>query len=88
MCKSGSKSNQSYRRNRSSRRVKEEASEESSASYDEDAYAKRLGKLWLRKTTVRSSQVEDVSRRRESVFENASIQTVASDDEEEHKERR
>ena len=87
MCKSGSKSNQSYRRNRSSRRVKEEASEESSASYDEDAYANSLGKLWLRKTRVRSSQVEDVSKRRESVFENASIQAVASNDQEEHENK-
>ena len=54
MCKSGSKSNQSYRRNRISRRVKEETSEESSANYDEDACAKRLGKLRLRKTRARS----------------------------------
>ena len=45
MCKSGSKSNQSYRQNRSSRRVKKETSEESSASDDEDDYPTRLGKL-------------------------------------------
>ena len=38
MCKSGSKSNQSYRRNRSSRRVKEETSEASWANDDEDDY--------------------------------------------------
>ena len=45
MCKSGSKSNQSYRQNRSSRRVKEETSEESSVSDDEGDYPTRLGKF-------------------------------------------
>ena len=45
MCKNGSKSNQSYRRNKSSRRVKEETSEEISASDDEEDYPPRLGKL-------------------------------------------
>ena len=64
MCKSGSKINQSYRRNRSSRRIKEETSEESSASDDEDDYPTRLGKIQVRKTRTRFSQVEDISRRR------------------------
>ena len=45
MCKSGSKTNQSYRQNRSSRRVKEETSEESSVSDDEGDYPTRLGKF-------------------------------------------
>ena len=45
MRKSGSKSNQSYRQNRSSRRVKEETSEESSVSDDEGDYPTRLGKF-------------------------------------------
>ena len=85
ICKSGSKSNQSYRQNRNCKRVKEEISEESSASDDEDDYPTRLGKLSVRKTRARSSQVEDVSRRREKVVDNASIQTDSSDDEEEHK---
>ena len=85
MCKSGSKSNWSYRRNRSSRRIKEETSEGSSASDDEDDYPTRLGKLRVRKTKARFSQVEDVSRRREKVVDNASIQTDSSDDEEGHK---
>ena len=85
MWKSGSKSNWSYRRNRSSRRIKEETSEGSSASDDEDDYPTRLGKLRVRKTRARFSQVEDVSRRREEVVDNASIQTDSIDDEEEHK---
>ena len=85
ICKSGSKSNLSYRQNRNCKRVKEEISEESSASDDEDDYPTRLGKLSVRKTRARSSQVEDVSRRREKVVDNASIQTESNDDEEEHK---
>ena len=62
-CKSGSKSNQSYRQNGSSRRVKEETSEKSSGSDDEDDYPTRLGKLQIKKTRTTFSQVEDVSRR-------------------------
>ena len=84
-CKSGSKSNQSYRQNGSSRRVKEETSEKSLGSDDEDDYPTRLGKLQIRKTRAIFSQVEDVSRRREKVVDNASIQTESNDDEEEHK---
>ena len=53
ICKSGSKSNQSYRQNRNCKRVKEEISEESSASDDEDDYPIRLGKLRVRKTRAR-----------------------------------
>ena len=75
MCKSGSKRNWSYRRNRSSRRTTEETSEGSSGSDDEDDYPTRLGKLRVRKTRPRFSQVEDVSRRREEMVDNASIQT-------------
>ena len=70
MCKSGSKSNQSYRQNRSFRRVKKEACEESPASDDQDDYPTRLGKLQVRKTLARSSQVEDVSRKRDEVVDN------------------
>ena len=85
MCKSGSKSNQSCRRNRISRRVREETSEESPASDNEDDYPIRLGKLRVRKTRASFSQVEDMSRRREKAVDNASIQTDSSDDEEEMK---
>ena len=81
MRKSGSKSQQSYRRNGSSRRVKEE----SSPSDDEDDYPTRLVKLRVRKTRAKSSQVEDVSRRTKKMVGNASIQIESSDDEEEHK---
>ena len=56
MCKSGSKSNWSYRQNRSSRRIKEETTEESSASDDEDDYPTRLEKPRVRKTRAMFSQ--------------------------------
>ena len=85
MCKSGSKNNQSYRRqNRNFRRIKEETSEESSESDDEDDYPTRLGKLRVRKARTRSSKDEDVFRKTEKVVEKTLIQTDSSNEEEDH----
>ena len=72
MCKSGSKSNQLYRENRSYRKVKEEIREESSAS-DDDGYPTRLGKLEVRETVPRSLQVAGAFRRRDKVVDKTSI---------------
>ena len=53
-------------------RVKEEISEESSAS-DDDGYPTRLGKLEVRETVPRSLQVAGAFRRRDKVVDKTSI---------------
>ena len=72
MCKSGSKSNQLYRENRSFIKVKEEISEESSAS-DDHGYPTRLGKREVREAVARSLQVAGVLGRRDKVLDKTSI---------------